>query len=255
MLELKNISFQVDAEGKDKEIIRDVGLTIPDRKLIVVTGPNGGGKSTLAKLIAGIEKPTGGRIFLNGQDITELGITERAGLGIAYAFQQPVRFKGIRVLDLIRIAAGKTLSVSDACQYLSSVGLCARDYVDREVNASLSGGELKRIEIATVLARKGALSVFDEPEAGIDLWSFRNLIDVFRKMREDIQDSSILIISHQERILNIADEIIVLKDGAVQKQGSREEVYPELIGDAVSGTMRECEGRTRALGMEAGDRC
>ena len=244
MLELKNISFQVDAEGKDKEIIRDVSLTIPDRKLIVVTGPNGGGKSTLAKLIAGIEKPTGGRIFLDGQDITELSITERAGLGIAYAFQQPVRFKGIRVLDLIRIAAGKTLSVSDACQYLSSVGLCARDYVDREVNASLSGGELKRIEIATVLARKGALSVFDEPEAGIDLWSVRNLIDVFRRMREDIQDSSILIISHQERILGIADEIIVLRDGQVEKQGTREEVYPQLIRTEAD-TM--CEGWTQTV--------
>ena len=239
MLELKNISFQVDAEGKDKEIIRDVSLTIPDRKLIVVTGPNGGGKSTLAKLIAGIEKPTGGRIFLDGQDITELSITERAGLGIAYAFQQPVCFKGIRVLDLIRIAAGKTLSVSDACQYLSSVGLCARDYVDREVNASLSGGELKRIEIATVLARKGVLSVFDEPEAGIDLWSFRNLIDVFRRMREDIQDSSILIISHQERILGIADEIIVLRDGRVVNHGARADVYPQLI-KAETDVM--CEG-------------
>ena len=249
MLELKNISFQVDAEGKDKEIIRDVSLTIPDRKLVVVTGPNGGGKSTLAKLIAGIEKPTGGRIFFNGQDITELGITERAGLGIAFAFQQPVRFKGIRVLDLIRIAAGKTLSVSDACQYLSSVGLCARDYVDREVNASLSGGELKRIEIATVLARKGALTVFDEPEAGIDLWSFRNLIEVFQKMREDIQDSSILIISHQERILGIADEIVVLRDGRVEKQGTRETVYPQLI-KAETDVM--CEGWTQTA-VKGGD--
>ncbi|MER1993257.1 MAG: ATP-binding cassette domain-containing protein [Eubacteriales bacterium] len=239
MLELKNISFQVDAEGKDKEIIRDVSLTIPDRKLVVVTGPNGGGKSTLAKLIAGIEKPTGGQIFFNGQDITGLGITERAGLGIAYAFQQPVRFKGIRVLDLIRIAAGKTLSVSDACQYLSSVGLCARDYVDREVNASLSGGELKRIEIATVLARKAALFVFDEPEAGIDLWSFRNLIEVFRKLRGDIQDSSILIISHQERILSIADEIIVLRDGRVVNHGAKADVYPQLI-KAETDVM--CEG-------------
>jgi Fe-S cluster assembly ATP-binding protein len=239
MLELRNISFQVDAEGKDKEIIRDVSLTIPDRKLVVVTGPNGGGKSTLAKLIAGIEKPTGGQILFNGQDITGFGITERAGLGIAYAFQQPVRFKGIRVLDLIRIAAGKTLSVSDACQYLSSVGLCARDYVDREVNASLSGGELKRIEIATVLARKAALSVFDEPEAGIDLWSFRNLIEVFQKLREDIHDSSILIISHQERILSIADEIIVLREGRVVNQGAREDVYPQLI-KAETDVM--CEG-------------
>ena len=248
MLELKNISFQVDAEGKDKEIIRDVSLTIPDRKMVVVTGPNGGGKSTLAKLIAGIERPTGGRIFFNGQDITETGITERAGLGIAYAFQQPVRFKGIRVLDLIRIAAGEKLSVSDACRYLSSVGLCARDYVDREVNASLSGGELKRIEIATVLARKAALSVFDEPEAGIDLWSFRNLIEVFQRLRVDIRDSSILIISHQERILSIADEIIVLRDGRVERQGAREEVYPQLVR---SETDVMCEGWAGAKGGDA----
>ena len=239
MLELRNVSFLVDDEGKDKEIIRDVSLTVPDRKLVVVTGPNGGGKSTLARLIAGIEKPTSGRVFFNGEDITERNVTERAQAGIAYAFQQPVRFKGIRVLDLIRIAAGKTLSVSDACQSLSSVGLCARDYVDREVNASLSGGELKRIEIATVLARRAVLSVFDEPEAGIDLWSFRNLTEVFQRMREDIKDSSILIISHQERILNIADEIIVIKGGIVEKQGSREEVYPHLMRNEVSAL---CEG-------------
>ena len=250
MLELKNVSFLVDAEGKDKEIIRNVSLTVPDRKLVVVTGPNGGGKSTLARLIAGIEKPTEGRIFFNGEDITDLGVTDRARKGIAYAFQQPVRFKGIRVLDLIRIAAGKTLSVSDACMYLSSVGLCARDYVDREVNASLSGGELKRIEIATVLARRAVLSVFDEPEAGIDLWSFRNLTEVFQQMREDIRDSSILIISHQERILNIADEIIVIKGGVVERQGSRDEVYPHLM----RGEMAEvCEGPYKPAAKEASE--
>ena len=247
MLELKNISFQVDDAGTGKEIIRNVSMAVPDRKLIVVTGPNGGGKSTIARLIAGIEKPTGGSIRLDGEDITDRNVTERARLGISYAFQQPVRFKGIRVLDLIRIAAGKNLSVADACEYLSSVGLCARDYMDREVNASLSGGELKRIEIATVLARHAKLSVFDEPEAGIDLWSFRNLIDVFRHMRETIADSSILIISHQERILNIADEIIVLKDGVVDRQGSRDEIYPSLNAGAALAAM-ECEGHIRAMG-------
>ena len=253
MLELKNVSFLVDAEGKDKEIIRDVSLTVPDRKLMVVTGPNGGGKSTLAKLIAGIEKPTEGRIFFGGKDITDLDITERAKLGIAYAFQTPVRFKGIRVLDLIRIAAGKNLSVSDACEYLSSVGMCARDYMEREVNASLSGGELKRIEIATVLARKGALSVFDEPEAGIDLWSFRNLTDVFRRMRDGIQDSSILIISHQERILSIADEIVVLRNGKVEKQGSRDTVFPHLMHSEMEAV---CEGHAgTAAGKEEGTEC
>ena len=244
MLELKELSFQVDTEGKGKEIIRNVSLTVPERKLIVITGPNGGGKSTLAKLIAGIEKPTGGRIFFGGEDITDRNVTERARMGISFAFQQPVRFKGIRVLDLIRIAAGKQLSIADACEYLSSVGLCARDYVDREVNASLSGGELKRIEIATVLARHAKLSVFDEPEAGIDLWSFRNLIDVFQHMRETIADSSILIISHQERILNISDEIIVIRDGVVERQGTREEVYPGLAAGAAA--VSECEGQIRA---------
>ena len=244
MLELKELSFQVETEGQGKEIIRNVSLTIPERKLIVITGPNGGGKSTLAKLIAGIEKPTGGRIFFGGEDITEKNVTERARMGISFAFQQPVRFKGIRVLDLIRIAAGKQLSIADACEYLSAVGLCARDYVDREVNASLSGGELKRIEIATVLARHAKLSVFEEPESGIDLWSFRNLIDVFQRMRETIADSSILIISHQERILNIADEIIVIRDGVVDRKGSREEIYPGLAAGAAA--VSECEGQIRA---------
>ena len=232
MLELKNLSFNVQDESDQKEIIRDISLTIPDHKLIVITGPNGGGKSTLARLIAGVEKPTSGSVLFDGQDITELSITDRARMGIAFAFQQPVRFKGIRVLDLIRIAAGRTLSVSDACEYLSAVGLCARDYIDREVNASLSGGELKRIEIATVLARNARLSVFDEPEAGIDLWSFQNLVEVFQHMQRRIENGSILIISHQERILSIADEIIVLRDGRVAAQGSRDEILPTLIGTA-----------------------
>ena len=202
-----------------------------DGEHIAIVGPNGGGKSTLAKLIAGIEKPTSGSIILNGEDITDKSITERAKMGISFAFQQPVRFKGIRVLDLLRIAAGKNLSVADACQYLSEVGLCARDYVKREVNASLSGGELKRIEIATVLARSTQLSVFDEPEAGIDLWSFQSLIKVFERMRK-ITNGSIMIISHQERILDIADEIVVIANGTISKQGPKDEILPELLGTA-----------------------
>ena len=238
MLELKDVSFQVAEGSGDKEIIRGVSLLVPENKLVVITGPNGGGKSTLARLIAGIEKPTEGSIIFKGEDITDRSITDRARLGIAYAFQQPVRFKGIKVLDLIRIAAGKRLSAAGACEYLSAVGLCARDYIDREVNSSLSGGELKRIEIATVLARGAALSVFDEPEAGIDLWSFQNLIEVFAHMRRTVQNSSILIISHQERILNIADEIVMIKDGKVEKQGAREEILPQLMG--TSSAVSEC---------------
>ena len=196
---------------------------------MVITGPNGSGKSTLAKVIAGILQPSQGRILFQGEDITDWSITERANHGISYAFQQPVRFKGIRVLDLLRIAAGKNLSVADACQYLSEVGLCARDYVKREVNASLSGGELKRIEIATVLARSTQLSVFDEPEAGIDLWSFQSLIKVFERMRK-ITNGSIMIISHQERILDIANEIVVIANGTISKQGPKDEILPELLG-------------------------
>ena len=230
MLELKNISFEVPKENGQKEIIRDISLKIDEHKFVVITGPNGGGKSTLAKLIVGIEKPTSGRIFFNGEDITEKSITERANMGISFAFQQPVRFKGIHVLDLIRMAAGKNMSAADACEYLSEVGLCAKDYINREVNASLSGGELKRIEIATILARGTQLSVFDEPEAGIDLWSFKNLIQVFENMQAKNEDGSILIISHQERILNIADEIIVIKDGQIAKHGPKDEILPQLLG-------------------------
>ena len=199
MLTLENLTFDVNDDEGGKGIIKDLNLTIGDGKFVVITGPNGGGKSTTAKLIMGIEKPTSGRILFDGQDITDMNITDRANLGISFAFQQPVRFKGVQVLDLIRLAAKKKLSVTDACQYLSEVGLCAKDYINREVNASLSGGELKRIEIASVLARASKLSVFDEPEAGIDLWSFQNLIQVFERMRKNT-NGSILIISHQERI-------------------------------------------------------
>ena len=230
MLELQNLSFSVDTEDGKKEIIHDLNLKVEDRRLVVITGPNGSGKSTLAKLIAGIEKPISGRILLDGEDITEKSITERARMGIGFAFQQPVRFKGITVLRLLRIASGRKVSISEACQYLSEVGLCARDYINREVSASLSGGELKRIEIATVLARKSRLTVFDEPEAGIDLWSFQSLIRVFQSLREHIKDSSMIIISHQERILQIADEIALLTAGGITKQGPREEILPGLIG-------------------------
>lgn len=230
MLELKNISFEADGDDGIVEIVRDVSLTIPDNRFVVITGPNGGGKSTLAKLIAGIEKNTAGQIFFDGADITDKNITERARMGIGFAFQQPVRFKGLTVLDLLRIAAGKPIKVAEACEYLSEVGLCAKDYISREVNASLSGGELKRIEIATVLVRNVKLALFDEPEAGIDLWSFKNLIRIFENMRNSSKDRTIVVISHQERILEIADEIIVLADGKIVKQGTKDEILPEIIG-------------------------
>lgn len=229
MLELKNVSFEVPEEDS-KEILHNINLTIEDGKFVVITGPNGGGKSTLAKIIAGLELPSSGSIYFNGKDITDASVTDRANMGIGYAFQIPVRFKGIRVKDLIRFAVGTSISISEACEHLSEVGLCARDYIDREVNDSLSGGELKRIEIATVLARKSRLSVFDEPEAGIDLWSFQNLIEVFERMQAENSHNSILVISHQERILNIADEIIVLSDGRLARQGTREEILPSLVG-------------------------
>lgn len=235
MLELRNISFQVpDEKAKNARgigILDNVSMTLEDNKFVVITGPNGGGKSTLAKIIAGIEKPTSGQILWDGQDITDMSITDRAKLGISYAFQQPVRFKGVTVFDLIRLAAGKEITVGSACEYLSKVGLCAKDYIRREVNGSLSGGEIKRIEIATIMARKTRVSVFDEPEAGIDLWSFQNLIQVFEEMHSQLH-GSILIISHQERILNIADEIVLIADGKVTKQGTKDEILPQLLGTA-----------------------
>ncbi|MBE5747253.1 MAG: ATP-binding cassette domain-containing protein [Clostridiales bacterium] len=227
MLELKNISYTVSDDLGEKQILKNINLTL-DERFVAFTGPNGGGKSTLAKVIAGILQPTEGRIYLDGEDVTDLSVTDRAKRGISYAFQQPVRFKGITVRDLITMAAGKPLKVSDACAYLSEVGMCARDYIDREVNASLSGGELKRIEIATILARGTSLSIFDEPEAGIDLWSFNSLIKVFQNMYEKTK-GSILIISHQERILNIADRIVVIANGEVQRTGEKDEVLPKLL--------------------------
>ncbi len=228
MLELKHLCFEAETDEGVRQILKDVNLTV-DERMVVITGPNGSGKSTMAKLIAGIEQPTSGQILLDGEDITHMSITERARRGISFAFQQPVRFKGITVFDLISIASGKKLtSTNEACTYLSEVGLCARDYVNREVNDSLSGGELKRIEIATMLARGTKMSIFDEPEAGIDLWSFQNLISVFEKMHETIH-GSILIISHQERILETADKIVVLVDGEVRTIGTKDEIMPVLM--------------------------
>ena len=228
MLELKHLCFEAETDAGVRQILKDVSLTV-DERMVVITGPNGSGKSTMAKLIAGIEQPTSGQILLDGEDITHMSITERARRGISFAFQQPVRFKGITVFDLISIASGKKLSTNEACTYLSEVGLCARDYVNREVNASLSGGELKRIEIATMLARGTKMSIFDEPEAGIDLWSFSNLIKVFEKMHGD-KSKTIIVISHQERILSIADEIAVLSDGKILHYGKREDILPKIQG-------------------------
>lgn len=229
MLELQHLSFAVtDDNGLSKEIIRDLSLTFEDHTFIAITGPNGSGKSTLAKLIMGIEKPTSGSILFNGTDITDMSISERASLGISFAFQQPVRFKGIKVKDLIALAAGKNVKNPNTCDYLSKVGLCARDYINRDIDSSLSGGELKRIEIASIIARNTPLSVFDEPEAGIDLWSFNNLIKVFEEMHAS-SDNSLIIISHQERILNIADEIVVLADGSIRARGRKDEILPELL--------------------------
>lgn len=233
MLELKNVSYFRD----NKQILDNISLKIDNSKLVAITGPNGSGKSTLAKIIMGILKPDSGSILFDGKDITTMGITDRAKLGIGFAFQQPVKFKGLTVRDLIELSSGNTINVSEACNYLSDVGLCAKDYLNREVSNSLSGGELKRIEIAMLAAKKSKLTVFDEPEAGIDLWSFNSLISVFEKMHSEISDSSIVIISHQEKILNIADEIILLVDGKVQAVGQKEEVLPLLLNN----TQKPCK--------------
>lgn len=229
MLELKNICFERD----NKKILNNVTLNIDDKKFVAITGPNGGGKSTLAKIIMGIEKPDSGKILFCGEDITDLNVDKRARLGIGFAFQQPVKFKGITVKDLISLSLGKNVKFSEACEYLSDVGLCPRDYMTREVNASLSGGELKRIEIATVAAKKSKFTIFDEPEAGIDLWSFNNLISVFEKMHDEI-NGSIVIISHQERILNIADEIILVENGKIKQKGKKDDILPDLLKNTKS---------------------
>ena len=240
MLELKNITFTAENEDGKKQIIKDVSLKISE-KFVAFTGPNGGGKSTLAKIIMGIIKPTSGQILLDGEDITNLSITERAHKGLAFAFQQPVRFKGITVSDIISLASGKKLTVTEVCTYLSEVGLCAREYVNREINASLSGGELKRIEIAATMARGAKFTVFDEPEAGIDLWSFNSLIKVFERLADKTQ-GTLLIISHQERILNIADRIIVVADGKIKTDGKKSGVLPQILANSACQALTEKDG-------------
>ena len=230
MLEVKNLSFIVNDGPKELEIIDDVSFTLGDGKFLVITGPNGGGKSTIARLIMGIEKPTSGKIIFNGTDITDMGITERARLGIGYAFQQPPRFKGLTVRKLLSLAHGSDLPEDECCAYLTNVGLCSREYLNREVDASLSGGEVKRIEIATLMAKDLGLAIFDEPEAGIDLWSFTMLVESFRSLCKG-RHRSVILISHQERIMQLADEIIVVANGVIRSRGTREEVLPGLLGE------------------------
>ena len=237
MLKIENLCFTVSGESGEKEIIKDLNLTLEDRTFAVITGPNGGGKTTLAKLIMGLEKPTSGRIFWGGRDITGLSVSERAALGVSYGFQQPPRFKGVTIYDLLKIASGREMTRLECCDYLTQVGLCARDYVDRDMDDSLSGGEAKRIEIATILARRGALMIFDEPEAGIDLWSFSKLTETFGAIHRQ-REATILVISHQERLIALADEIILVDGGRVAAQGSGEDVYPSIMGQTVSACAR-----------------
>lgn len=234
MLELKGLSYQVEEDGVQTEILRGIDLNIEDQKFVVITGPNGGGKTTLAKTIMGINRPTGGQIFWNGADITHLSITERAKLGVSYGFQQPPRFKGLRVRDLLELASGnRKLSRDECCSYLNKVGLCAADYVDREMDTSLSGGEVKRIEIATILARPGGLLIFDEPEAGIDLWSFSKLTETFRLLHNK-KENTILVISHQERIMDLADEMVMISGGKLAGHGPKSEMMPHILKDTGS---------------------
>ena len=235
MLEIRDLRYEVDDGDRTLGILQGISLTIPEHKFVVVTGPNGGGKTTLAKAIMGIVEPTGGQILWNGQDVTHMSITDRARLGISYGFQQPPRFKGLRVRDLLSMAAGNDkLTRDDACQYLTQVGLCAKDYIDREVDTSLSGGEVKRIEIATILARKSGLMIFDEPEAGIDLWSFARLTETFRDIH-DRRDATLIVISHQERIIDLADEIVMVSGGRIVKQGPKDQIFPEILANTISG--------------------
>ena len=234
MLELKNVSFTVNDGTTDLNIVNDVSLVVPDGKFVVITGPNGGGKSTLARLIMGIEKPTSGQILFNGTDIADMSVTERAKLGIGYAFQQPPRFKGLTVRSLLSLAHGSELPEDQCCSYLTKVGLCSRDYLNREVDTSLSGGEVKRIEIATLMARDLDLAIYDEPEAGIDLWSFTMLVESFKAMMSDRKES-IIIISHQERIMQLADEIVVIADGKIRDRGPKDEIFPRLMGEFDGG--------------------
>ena len=246
MLEIKHLSYQVEGEeGQELGILNDVSLTVADNQFLVITGPNGGGKTTLAKAIMGLVKPTGGNIIWNGTDITHMSITDRARLGVSYGFQQPPRFKGLKVKDLLALASGsEKLTREEGCQYLTKVGLCAGDYIDREVDASLSGGEVKRIEIATILARKTGLMIFDEPEAGIDLWSFAKLTETFKLIHQK-REATLIVISHQERIIDLADEIVMIADGQVQKHGPKDEIFPQILANTSTGCTYLSEGANK----------
>ena len=241
MLELKGLSYQVEDNGAQTDILRGIDLTIDNNKFGVITGPNGGGKTTLAKAIMGLVQPTSGQILWNGEDVTGLSVTERARRGISYGFQQPPRFKGLKVKDLLELASGKGLTHEEECQFLTRVGLCANDYIDREVDTSLSGGEVKRIEIATILARKAGLMIFDEPEAGIDLWSFARLTETFQQLH-DAKDATLVVISHQERIINLADEIVMVSGGQITQYGPKEEIFPLILANTVTGCSYMNEG-------------